>query len=239
MSRFSLNISSSFHLPILQLNRGRSTEDANRDAQFSAVRIDLFHHTALILERSIRNLNRFAYFEAYLRLNLIFKLPNLGQHAFDLLRSHRYRTVFCTRKAEHSWRLANKVPGPFYQLVLFVQQIHIYDQVAGKKFSGCFGPFASFGLRNPLCGNQNLIHQVAHFLGFDSTCKIVVNLLLLSGANVNIKPLIFFGLHHIECKLPKELTTSPDLPSPDPRTQYSRSRATSRRQPRRSNRSAL
>src|SRR5580704_18503433 len=210
MSRFSLNILSSFHLPILQLNWGRSTEDTNRDAQFSEVRINLFHHTALILERSIRNLNRFAYFETHLRLNLVFKLPDLGQHAFDLLRSHRHRTVFRTREAEHSWRLANKVPGPLYQLVLFVQQIHIYDQVAGKKFSGGFGPFPSFDLRNPLCGNQNLVYQVAHFLGFDPAREIVVNLLLLAGENVHHKPLIFFGLTHIELKRPKELTISRD-----------------------------
>src|ERR1700730_18576367 len=210
MSRFSLDILPSFHLPILQLNWGRSTEDANRDAQFSAIRIDLFHHTALVLERSIRNLNRFAYFEAYLRLNLVFTLPDLSQHAFDLLRSHRHRTVFGTRKAEHSWRLANKVPGPLNQLVLFVQQIHIYDQVAGEKFSGCYGPFPSLDLRNPLCGNQNLVHQVTHFLGFDSPCKIVVDLLLLAGENVHHKPLIFFGFTHIELKRPKELTISRD-----------------------------
>src|SRR5260370_7988911 len=114
MSRFSLNVLSSFHLPILQLNWGRSTEDANRDAQFSAVRIDLFHHAALVLERSIRNLNRFAYFEAYLRLNLVFKLPDLGQHAFYLLRSHRHRTVFRTRKPNHSRPLPTKIPTPLY-----------------------------------------------------------------------------------------------------------------------------
>src|SRR6266566_1740319 len=112
MSRFRLNWLSSFHLPILQLDRSRPAENTDRDTQLSTIRVDLFHDAALVLERTVRYFDRFAYLEADLGFDLVFKLPDLRQHAFHLLRSHRNRLILCARKAEYPRCFANKIPGP-------------------------------------------------------------------------------------------------------------------------------
>src|SRR5580704_10629804 len=75
-----LNQLSSFNLPIFQLDRSRPAENADRDTQFSAVRINLFHHAALVLEGAVRHLYRLSHLKTNFWLNLVFKLPDLRQH---------------------------------------------------------------------------------------------------------------------------------------------------------------
>src|SRR5580692_12800155 len=113
-----LNQLSSFNLPIFQLDRSRPAENADRDTQFSAVRINLFHHAALVLEGAIRHLYRLSHLKTNFWLNLVFKLPDLRQHTFDLLRPHRDRPIFGPGETEYSRCFANEVPSPFNQLIL-------------------------------------------------------------------------------------------------------------------------
>src|SRR6201988_1651640 len=118
-----------FHLPVLQLYRGRAAEDADRNTQLAAIRINFFNDTALVLKRPVRHFDGFSYLKADLRFNLIFTLSDLGQHTFDLLRSHWYRTILSSGKSEHAWGFTDKIPSPVYQLVLFIQQVHIHDEI--------------------------------------------------------------------------------------------------------------
>src|SRR5262249_51547859 len=158
----------SFYLPILQLDWSRAAENAYGHAQFAAFGVDLFYYPTLILEGTVCYFYGLAYLKTDLWFNLIFTLPDLSQHVLDLLRTHRDRSIFGARESQNTGSFPNEIPGSVDQLVLLIQQIHVHDQVPRKELARRFGAFAAFDLGNAFGRNQNLVHDIAHFLGLDS-----------------------------------------------------------------------
>src|ERR1700743_3008464 len=120
-------------LPVHQPYWRRAAEDADRNTQLATIRINFFNDTALVLKRPVRHFDGFSYLKRDRRLDLIFALPDLGQHTFDLLGPHGHWTILSSSKSEHPWGFPDKIPGPVYQLTLFVQQVHIHDQITWEK----------------------------------------------------------------------------------------------------------
>ena len=76
--------------------------------------------------------------------------------------------VFRTGKTDHAGCIANEIPGASHELIVFVEQMHVDDQVAGKKFARRLALLAFLDFRDALGRDKHFVHQVAHFLGLDA-----------------------------------------------------------------------
>src|SRR4029077_3055227 len=130
-------------------------------------------------------------FEADLRFHLFFALFHLRQHAVDLRLAHRDRFVLCSSKADHAGCVADEIPGAPDQLIAFVQQMHVDDEIAGKKFSCRLTLFSFLDFRDTLSRNEHIVNQIAHFLCLDAFQIILAHLVFLPGKHVYNEPLIF------------------------------------------------
>src|SRR5688500_12060875 len=104
-------------LPILEVDEGISSENANRHAQLAAIGIDLFNYPALILERTIGHLYGLTDTEADLGFDRLLTLTHLGQQALHFGGAHRDRAIFCARETNDAGRVLDEVPGPVDELV--------------------------------------------------------------------------------------------------------------------------
>src|ERR1700736_6810418 len=125
-----------FDLPVFELNRRRATEDRDRNAQLTALRIDFFHDTILVLERSVRDLDRLADFKADFRLHLFLALLHLREQAVHFRLAHRDWLIFGAGEADYTRRFTNEIPGAPNELVVLVEQMHVHDQVSREKIAG-------------------------------------------------------------------------------------------------------
>jgi len=180
-----------FDLPVLEFNRCGATENRNGNTQFAALRIDFFDNPILILERAVGDLDGLTNLEADFRFHLFFALFHLREHAVDFGLSHRDRFVFRSGKTNYPWRFANEIPGPANELIVFVEQMHVHDQVTGKELAGRLAFFALLDFRDPLGRNEHFVNQIAHLLGLDSLVDVLLDLVLLAGEHVHHEPLIF------------------------------------------------
>src|SRR5205823_9588583 len=66
-----------FDLPVFQFHRSGATENRDRNTQFSALGIDFFDDSGLILEWAVGDFHRFTNLEAHFWLHLFFPLLHL------------------------------------------------------------------------------------------------------------------------------------------------------------------
>ena len=71
--------------------------------------------------------------------------------------------------------------------------MHIDDQITREKLAGRLGLFAPFDFLHALGRDEDLEDEVGHFIGDDTAVDVVFHFLLLSGEDMNDKPLIFRG----------------------------------------------
>src|SRR5438067_7390989 len=109
-----------FDLPVFEFHRRGAAENRNRNTQLAALGIDLFHNAVLILKRSVRDLDRFANFEADFRFHFLFALFHLREHAVHFRLAHRDRFVFGPGKTDHTRRFTDEIPGPADELIVLV-----------------------------------------------------------------------------------------------------------------------
>src|ERR1051325_7466499 len=178
-------------LPVFQFYGRRPPENGNRNAQFATLGIDFFDDPSLILKWAIRDFHTFAHFETHFRFYLFFALFHLREHAVHFRLTHWDRFVFGAGKTDHSRRFANEIPGPSNELIVFVEQMHVHDQIAGKKFSRRLAFLPLLDFRHPFSWDEHLINEIAHFLGFDPLLDVLLDLVLLAGEHMDDKPLIF------------------------------------------------
>src|SRR5204863_9908085 len=139
-----------------------------------------FHNAVLILEWPIGNLNRLANFERDFRFHLLLPLLHLREHRFDFRRSHRDWFILRSGKPDYPWRILDKIPGAIYQLIILIEQMHVDNEVAGKKLPCRLALFAFFDFRNPLGWNKYFVDDVVHFLGLDALLDILLDLVFLA-----------------------------------------------------------
>src|SRR5437899_9215996 len=184
-------ILSSLDLPVFEFYGRGTTENCYGNVQFTTIGIDFFDDASLVLERAVGNFHRFAYFKADLRFHLFFALFHLRKHALDFGLSHRDRLVFGSGKTDHAGGIANEIPGASDELIVFVEQMHVDDQVAWEEFPCRLAFLALLDFRDAFGRNEHLVNQVAHLLGFDTLEDVLAHLIFLSGKNVHDVPLIF------------------------------------------------
>ena len=143
------------------------------------------------MKRAISDFYRFADFEADFWFHLFFALFHLREHAVHFRLAHRDRFVLGPGKTDHTGCVPNEVPGAPDKLIVFVEQIHVHDQIAREKFARCFALFALLNFRNALGRDEDFVDQVAHFLSLNALEDILAHLVFLSGKHVHDEPLIF------------------------------------------------
>ena len=106
---------------------------------------------------------------------------------------------FVPRKTDHARGFANEIPRPADQLIVFVEQVHVYDEIAGEKFSCRLAFLAALDFRDALRRHEHFENHVAHLLRLDPLLDVVAHLVFLAGKHVHDEPLIFWGenLGHI------------------------------------------
>ena len=67
-----------FNLPIFEFDWRAAAEDADRNTEFAALRVDFFDDAILALERTIGDLDDVADFETDGRAGVFFALLDLG-----------------------------------------------------------------------------------------------------------------------------------------------------------------
>src|SRR5687768_11894670 len=113
-------ILAAFDLPVLEVNEGISSENADRNAQLAAIGIDLFNYPALVLERTIGHLNGLADAEADLGFYCVLTLADLREQAVYFRRTHRDWAIFGARKPDNARRVLDEVPSPIDELIVVV-----------------------------------------------------------------------------------------------------------------------
>src|SRR4029453_1518172 len=103
-------------LPVLEVDQRIAAEDADRDAEFAALGVDLFDDAVLILEGTIAHFDDFANREADLWFDLILGTADLGENCVNLALSHRDRlgrtsvTLLGAGKSDDARRVLDEVP---------------------------------------------------------------------------------------------------------------------------------
>lgn len=182
-----------FDLPVFEVHEGIATEDANGNTEFASLGINFLNETVLVLERSIGHLDLITDFEMDFRFHRIFAVTDLSEKTLHFLRTHGNRAVLCTSKPENACGVFDEIPRLLDELVVFIEEVHIDNQIAGKKLASRLGLFASLDFLHALGWDEDLVNEFGHFIGDDSAVDIVFHFLLLSGEDVHDEPLIFRG----------------------------------------------
>ena len=146
-----------FDLPVFQVHEGIATEDADGDAEFAALGIDLFDEAVLVLERAVGNLHLVANLKLDLRFYGILAVAYLRKQAINFLRTHRNRAVLGAGEAEDTIGFLDEIPGLVNELVILIEEMHIDDDVAGEKLPSGLGFFATLDFLNALGGNEDFV----------------------------------------------------------------------------------
>jgi hypothetical protein len=101
--------------------------------------------------------------------------------------------VLCASKTENACSVFDEIPRLLDELVVFIEEVHVDDQITGEKLASRLGLFASLDFLNPLGWDEDLVNEFGHFIRDDSAVDIVFHFLLLSGEDVHDEPLIFRG----------------------------------------------
>src|SRR5256885_7480652 len=171
-------------LPVLELNWRRTAENCCRYPQLTSLRVDFFDYAVLILERPVCDLHRLANLKADFGLHLLLTLFHLREHRLDLRLPHWDRFIFRSGKADYAGRFANEIPSPADELIVLVEQMHVYDQVARKKFPRSLALFALLNFRDAFGRDEHFVNQVAHLFGFHALIDVLFDLVLLAGENM-------------------------------------------------------
>lgn len=182
-----------FDLPVFEIHEGVATEDADGDLEFSTLGIDFFDNSILVLERTIGHFHLVADFKMNLRLDSVFAVAYLREQAFDFFWPHGNRAVFCSSESQDARCVFDEIPSLLDQLVAFIKQVHVDDEIAWEKLAGGLGLLAPLNFLHALGGDEHLENEVGHLIGEDAAVDVVLHLLLLSGEDMNDEPLIFWG----------------------------------------------
>jgi hypothetical protein len=185
-----------FDLPIFEVHRGLATKDRYGDTQFSALGIDLFNHTVLVLKGSVSDFDLVTNLKTNLRLDGVFALPHLSEQTLNLLLPHWNRAILGSGKSDDSVGVLDKVPSLLDELIVLIKKVHVHNQVAGKEFPGRLCLLAALDFLDAFRGDQHLINVVRHLLELDAPEQILLHLLLQPRKDVHDIPLILRGYGH-------------------------------------------
>ena len=115
----------------------------------------------------------------------------MREHAVHFRLTHRDRFVLGSGKADHARSFANEIPRPADELVVLVEQMHVYNQVAREKLPRRLAFLSLFNFRHALGRDEHFVNQIAHLLGLDPLLDVLLDLVLLAGKDVDHEPLIF------------------------------------------------
>jgi len=178
-------------LPVFEFDEGIATEDADRDLDLAAFGVDLFHGARLVLERTIGDFDGFSDFKVHFRFHFLICSASLDEDIFDVFGGNGEGTIFVACKTDDASGVFNEIPGAGDELITFVEQMHVGNDVTRHQFPSRLGLFTALDFRNAFRGNDDLVNKVAHFVGFDAFVQVVCHFVLLTGEHLDSIPLIF------------------------------------------------
>jgi hypothetical protein len=185
-----------FDLPIFEVHRSLATEDRHGDTELSALRIDLFNNTILVLKGAVSDFHFVTNLKTNLGLDGVFALPHLGEQTLDLLLPHWNRPILGSSKSDDSVGVFDKVPRLLDELIVLIKKVHVHNQITRKELPRRLCLFAALDFLDALSGDQHFIDVVRHLLELDAPEEILLHLLLQSRKDVDDVPLISRGYGH-------------------------------------------
>src|SRR5262249_30110413 len=172
-----------------ELDRSRASEDADQHPEFSFVGPDFFDNTVEVDEWAVDDLHALADREEHARLRLDRAFLHLLRDSPDFFLAHRRRIRRAADEARNLRRFLDDMPP-------VVVQLHLDEDVAGKKFSRRGFLFPLHELHDLFDRHEDL----AEFFGLphapDALFQRRLHFLLVAGESVDDVPLLSHkGVH--------------------------------------------
>src|ERR1044071_2756701 len=176
------------HLNEIELDRSRAPKDADQHPELSFVRPDFFHNTVEIDERAVDHLHALADGEEHARLRLDRAFLHLLRDRPDFFLTDRRRIRRAADEAGNLRRFLDDVPG-------IVVQLHLNEDVAGKKFSRRGLLFPLHELHDFFDRHEDLAELVGLPHAPDALFQRRLHFLLVAGESVDDVPLLGHRRH--------------------------------------------
>src|SRR4029077_12448643 len=171
-----------FNLSELQLDRGRASENRDRDAQAALLVVHVFQRTLEVGERAILHAHHLAYLEQHLGLGLLHALAHLLHDRVDLLLGNRRGLGRgAADEAGDLVRVLHQVPG-------VVVHLHLDQHVAREEFALGHVLLSALHLDHFLNRHQDLAELVVHPGAVDAILQCALHRLLEAGISVHHVP---------------------------------------------------